>query len=116
PDFAQMLGRAPSQDADRVSKLADVVEATARDVDVILDHNAKEFAYHVAFRQELDYLVRLEAQHDRALQRRKDALEQLDRYQEGLGAIAHRLSDELIEGEYVEVDATEAPLAPAEKH
>ena len=80
--------------------LQSIPEDVVADVDEILGRAAEERDHARALEEGIGYYDRLDFQLGTALARRDDALQQLDRYRNGMGKQVARLSDEIIDAEF----------------
>ena len=85
-----------------------MIDSTIPEVDDILCGDADEVDHARALQSGIDYFERLDHLHSVAIDRRDDALAQIDFYRQGLGQRLRRVSDEIIDAEFKETHQ-EAP-------
>jgi hypothetical protein len=103
-----------SPELERVFELECDIDGSIEDIDRIsqkpdeLDH-ARALENAIEFHEKLDKL------HNAAVARRDNALEQLERYRNGLGQCLRRVSEEIIDAEFsdAKTDAEEHPIVPS---
>jgi hypothetical protein len=99
---------APSKEApaNQIGKLSpeDVLEGLVDEVDAILQKPATELDHACALEVGIVYFQHLDRAHLTALARRDKALEQLERYRDGLGRLLRQVSDQIIEAQANVVD------------
>ena len=93
---------------DRQFELEIEVDAVVPEVDEILSEPADEIAHARALQAGIDYHERLDCLETVARKRREGLLNQLEFYRQGLGSVARRVSDDIIEGEFTATEH-EAP-------
>jgi cysteinyl-tRNA synthetase len=98
--------------AKQALELINFIEETPADVDALLHRNADEFDHARALEEGFDYYERLGRAIDIAIARRNDALEQLERYREGLGQQVRKLSNQIIEEVFLEAPQSGHVEAP----
>src|SRR5262249_42099293 len=87
----------PATQLEHLIELEDKVDGSVQDVDEILTKPPVELEHARALEATFDYIERLDACLAVAIARRNSALEQMDRYRDGLGARWRRASDDIIE-------------------
>jgi hypothetical protein len=94
------------------SKPADIAQLVAledsflevlTDTDEIMERRATEFEHNRAFGQGILFQERLDKLMASRIARRNDALQQLDRYRAGLGHLAQKAADEVLDAEFEEI-------------
>ncbi len=90
----------------------EVLEGLVEEVDAILQQSATELDHARALEVGIVYLERLDKLLMTATARRNNALEQLERYRDGLGYRLRSISDDIIEGKCNGVEAVPAQLEP----
>jgi hypothetical protein len=88
-----------------------VLEGLVEEVDAILQQNATELDHARALEVGIVYLERLDRLRMAALARRNHALQQLERYRDGLGYRLRSIGDNIINGECSTVAVSAAQLA-----
>ena len=88
--------------SERQFELEIEVDAVVPEVDEILGEPADEIAHARALQAGIDYHERLDCLETVARKRREGLLNQLEFYRQGLGSVARRVSDDIIEGEFTE--------------
>ena len=99
---------APTTQFERMLELAAVVDSIVPDCDEIVAGPVDELEYAAALQSTIKYYKRLDRLYDGAMARRDDVLKQLDFYRQGLGRHLRHVSDDIIEGEFIET-RQEAP-------
>jgi hypothetical protein len=105
---AEQASGATSQ-CERAFELEAVVEEAVADVDEILLEPADEIDHAKALQSGIDYYERLDHLETVARARRDNVFRQIEFYRQGLGSLARRASDEIIDAEFSET-RHEAPL------
>ena len=88
--------------SERQFELEIEVDAVVPEVDEIVSEPADEIAHARALQAGIDYHERLDCLETVARKRREGLLNQLEFYRQGLGSVARRVSDDIIEGEFTE--------------
>lgn len=99
---------APTTQFDRMLELAAVVDSVIPDCDEIIAGPVDELEYAAALETSINYYKRLDRLYGIAMARRDDVLKQLEFYRQGLGRHLRQVSDDIIEGEFIETKE-EAP-------
>ena len=99
---------APTTQFERMLELELVVDSIVPDCDEIVAGPVDELEYAAALQSTIKYYKRLDRLYDGAMARRDDVLKQLDFYRQGLGRHLRQMSDDIIEGEFIET-RQEAP-------
>jgi hypothetical protein len=90
------------------------------DTDGIMERRATEFEHNRAFEKGILFQERLDKLIASRIAKRNDALRQLELYREGLGQLAQKATDEILDAEFDEIEGqleqSAAPsLAPSEE-
>jgi len=93
---------APTTQFDRMLELAAVVDSVIPDCDEIILGPVDELKYAAALENSVNYYERLDRLHNVAMARRDDVLRQLDFYRQGLGRHLRQVTNDIIEGEFLE--------------
>jgi hypothetical protein len=97
--------KAPAEQNGKLStNPEDVLEGLVDEVDAILQKPATELDHACALEVGIVYFQYLDKAHLTALARRDKALEQLERYRDGLGRLLRQVSDQIIEAQASAVD------------
>jgi hypothetical protein len=99
---------APTTQFERMLELAAVVDSVVPDCDEIIAGPVDELEYAAALESTINYYKRLDRLYSVAMARRDDVLQQLDFYRQGLGRHLRQVSNDIIEGEFIETKQ-EAP-------
>lgn len=99
---------------DRIHELELVMDATVNDVDEILARKPEDLDYAKALEQGIEFHEKLDALLNAAVARRNNALEQLERYRNGLSYL-RSVSEEIIDAEFsdAKTDAGQDPPVPS---
>lgn len=99
---------------DRLHELELVMDATVNDVDEILVRKPEDLDYARALEQGIEFHEKLDALLNAAVARRNNALEQLERYRNGLSYL-RSVSEEIIDAEFsdAKTDAGQDPPVPS---
>jgi hypothetical protein len=92
----------PTTQFDRMLELAAVVDSVIPDCDEIILGPVDELKYAAALENNVNYYERLDRLHSVAMARRDDVLRQLDFYRQGLGRHLRQVTNDIIEGEFLE--------------
>lgn len=105
----------PETDLDRAGELENVVDKSIDDVDKILLRKPADLDHSRALEAGIEFHEKLDRLLNAAVARRDNALEQLERYRNGLGQHLRRVSDEVIDAEFNETsnDARQVSLVDA---
>jgi hypothetical protein len=107
--------RALSNPADvaKLVHLEELVEMTSKDVDDILERTPTELEHNRALENSITFIEQLDVLLTRATARRNDALKLLEHYRKDLGQLLRKVTHEILDAEYEEVEAhpqhTEVP-------
>ena len=93
---------APTTQFERMLELAEVVDSVVPDCDEIILGPVEELEYAAALEKSVNYYERLDRLHNIAMARRDDILRQLDFYRQGLGRHLRQVSNDIIEGDFLE--------------
>jgi hypothetical protein len=99
---------APTTQFERMLELAAVVDSVVPDCDEIIAGPVDELEYAAALESSINYYKRLDRLYSVAMARRDDVLQLLDFYRQGLGRHLRQVSNDIIEGEFIETKQ-EAP-------
>jgi hypothetical protein len=103
-------------DIARLVALEDSVFEVVSDTDEIMERRATEFEHNRAFQTGIRFQEQLDKLIGSRIARRNDALQQLEGYRTGLGQLAQKAANEILDAEFTELKQSPAPsLAPSEK-
>jgi hypothetical protein len=100
----------PPSELERMHELQDVTEGVVSDVDKILERTPQELDHARALEAAIEYTERLDKLRKGAMSMRRDGLDELERYREGIGHRLHTRSGQIIDGECSDVEEQPAPI------
>jgi hypothetical protein len=94
--------------------LEDSFSEVLTDTDEILERRATEFEHNRAFGQGILFQERLDKLITSRIAKRNDALQQLEHYRAGLGQLAQKAANEILDAEFEEIkNQLEQSAAPS---
>jgi hypothetical protein len=101
-------------DIARLVALEDSVFEMVSDTDEIMERRATEFEHNRAFQTGIRFQEQLDKLIASRIARRNDALQQLEHYRAGLGQLAQKAADEILDAEFEEIKSQlEQSAAPS---
>jgi hypothetical protein len=104
--LAEKTGR-PVTELSQMVELIEVIETSVEDVDAIAERgreHRREIVHNQALEAGIDFQEKLDRLISSATKRRNDALQQLEYYGVGLGRRLRELTDNIIDGDAVEIE------------
>jgi len=102
---------APTTQFERMLEVAAVVDAVVPDCDEIIEGPVDELEYAAALENSVNHYERLDRLYSVAMARRDDVLRQFDSYRQGLGRRLRQVTNDIIEGEFLETKEGELSIA-----